>query len=62
MREWIAENNYHQRINIEFLNDKSKLLTVLAHATTNVDFQRLLSTAVNASLSRLASSSIHEDE
>uniref|UniRef100_A0A0A0KYU0 Uncharacterized protein n=1 Tax=Cucumis sativus TaxID=3659 RepID=A0A0A0KYU0_CUCSA len=48
MKEWFAENNYlqdiDQRKNIEFLNDKSKLLALLAQATTDTNFQRLLST------------------
>ena len=67
IKEWFAENEYlqdiDQRKNVEFLNDKSKLLAALAQATTDADFQRLLSTAVNASSSsKSPSSSIQEDE
>ncbi|KAA0034823.1 hypothetical protein E6C27_scaffold213G00570 [Cucumis melo var. makuwa] len=67
IKEWFAENKYlqdiDQRKNVEFLNDKSKLLVALAQATTDADFQRLLSTAVNASSSsKSPSSSIQEDE
>uniref|UniRef100_A0A9I9EFL2 Uncharacterized protein n=1 Tax=Cucumis melo TaxID=3656 RepID=A0A9I9EFL2_CUCME len=67
IKEWFEENEYlqdiDQRKNAEFLNDKSKLLVTLAQATTDADFQRLLSTTVNASSSsKSPSSSIHEDE
>ncbi|KAA0059031.1 polyprotein [Cucumis melo var. makuwa] len=42
IKEWFADNGYlqdiDQRKNIEFLNDKSKLLAALAQATTDADF------------------------
>lgn len=56
MKEWFAQNDYLQDLdikrNVEFLNDKSKSLGVLAQTTSEANFQKILAlTASNSLLS-----------